>query len=176
MQSILSFVRDVRQLSRGKKALLILQFLTVCLLVALDQVTKFWAVQSLQPIKMIPVIDGVFNLRYVENTGAAFSMLQGKTLLLTVVPIAACIIMVGLLLTKRIKSRIGTWGISLILSGAIGNLIDRIWHGAVVDMFDFELINFPVFNVADICVTVGAVLFFIYALFFYDSKAEKKDE
>lgn len=154
---------------------MIVQFLTVVLLTALDQITKLWAVKSLRPFGEIPIIEGVFNLRYVENTGAAFSILQGKTFLLTVIPIVACVFMVYILLTKKINSRLGSWGITLIFSGALGNLIDRIFRGAVVDMFDFELINFPVFNVADICVTVGAVLFFIYAIFFYD-KAEKKDE
>ena len=156
--------------------MVILQFITVILLVVLDQGTKLWAVKSLESVGRIPIIDGVFNLRYVENTGAAFSMLQGKTVILTIIPILACIIMIYVLLSKKIKSKTGTWGIALILSGAIGNLIDRVLRGAVVDMFDFELINFPVFNVADICVTVGAILFFIYAIFFYDNKAEKKDE
>ncbi len=154
---------------------MIVQFLTVVLLAALDQATKLWAVKALRPLGEIPVIEGVFNLRYVENTGAAFSILQGKTFLLTVIPIVACIFMIYILSAKKISSRLGNWGITLILSGALGNLIDRVFRGAVVDMFDFELINFPVFNVADICVTVGAVLFFVYAIFFYD-KVEKKDE
>ncbi len=153
---------------------MIVQFLTVVLLTALDQATKLWAVNALRPIGEISVIEGVFNLRYVENTGAAFSILQGKTFLLTIIPIVACILMIYILSAKKINSKLGTWGITMILSGALGNLIDRIWRGAVVDMFDFELINFPVFNVADICVTVGAVLFFIYAIFFYNP--EKKDE
>ncbi len=154
---------------------MIVQFLTVVLLTALDQATKLWAVKALRPVGEIPVFEGVFNLRYVENTGAAFSILQGKTFLLTVIPIAACVFMIYILSVKKVNSKLGNWGITLILSGALGNLIDRVFRGAVVDMFDFELINFPVFNVADICVTVGAVLFFIYAIFFYD-KAEKKDE
>lgn len=155
---------------------MILQFLTVILLIALDQGTKLWAAKSLERIGEIPIIEGVFNLRYVENTGAAFSILQGKTALLTIIPIIACVVIIYVLISKKIKSKLGTWGIALILAGAVGNLIDRVLRGAVVDMFDFELINFPVFNVADICVTVGAVLFFIYAIFFYDNKAEKKDE
>ncbi len=154
---------------------MIVQFLTVVLLTALDQATKLWSVKALRSVGEIPVIEGVFNLRYVENTGAAFSILQGKTFLLTVIPIVACVFMIYILLAKKISLKLGNWGITLILSGALGNLIDRVFRGAVVDMFDFELINFPVFNVADICVTVGAVLFFIYAIFFYD-KAEKKDE
>ncbi|MBR2180954.1 MAG: signal peptidase II, partial [Oscillospiraceae bacterium] len=85
------------------------------------------------------------------------------------------LVLLVLLIRNGKKNMLFLWAGSLILSGGIGNLIDRILRGKVVDMFDFELINFPVFNVADICVTVGAVLFFIYAIFFYD-KAEKKDE
>lgn len=155
---------------------MIVQFLTAVLLTALDQITKLWAVKKLRPVGEIPLIEGVFNLRYVENTGAAFSMLQGKTFLLTVIPIIACVFMSYIIFAKKINSRLGEWGVALIFSGALGNLIDRVFRGAVVDMFDFELINFPVFNVADICVTIGALLFFIYAIFFYDDKAEKKDE
>ncbi len=130
----------------------------------------------LEPIGKIEIISGVFNLRFVENTGAAFSILQGRTLVLTVVPVIACVAIAYMLLTKKIKSKTGSWGLSLILAGACGNLIDRVLYGAVVDMFDFSLINFPVFNVADIAVTLGAILFFVYIIFFYDTKAEQKDE
>ena len=154
--------------------MLILQLLAVTALVSLDQLSKLWAIKSLQPVGKIAIIEDVFNLRYVENTGAAFSMLQGKTLILIAVPIIASIGMIYLLCSKTVKSKIGSWGITLILAGALGNLVDRIFRGAVVDMFDFTLINFPVFNVADICVTIGAVLFFIYAIFFYEDKAGKK--
>ena len=154
--------------------MLILQFLATAALVALDQLSKLWAVRSLEPIGKIAIIKDVFNLRYVENTGAAFSMLQGKTFILVAIPIIASIGMIYLLCSKMVKSKTGSWGVALILAGALGNLIDRIFRGAVVDMFDFALINFPVFNVADICVTIGAVLFFIYAIFFYEDKAGKK--
>ncbi len=156
--------------------MLIVQFLTAALIIALDQLTKYWAVTVLEPTGKIEIISGVFNLRFVENTGAAFSILQGKTIVLIIVPIVACVAIAYMLLTKKIKSKTGAWGLSLILAGACGNLIDRVLYGAVVDMFDFCLINFPVFNVADIAVTVGAIFFFVYIIFFYDTKAEKKDE
>lgn len=155
--------------------MLILQFISCVAIVALDQLVKLWCVNVLEPIGKIPIIDGIFNLRFVENTGAAFSMLRGNTVFLIVVPILAAAFMVYLLLSKRINSKIGSWGITLILAGAVGNLIDRIFRGgAVVDLFDFELINFPVFNVADIAVTVGAILFFIFLIFIYDDKSGKK--
>lgn len=154
--------------------MVVLQFIVAALIVALDQGTKLLAVKFLSPRGVLPIIDGVFNLRYVENTGAAFSMLRGQTLILVLVPVVASIAMIYILASGRIKSKIGSWGIAIILSGALGNLIDRIFRGAVVDMFDFSLINFPVFNVADIAVTVGAVLFFVFAIFIYDDKSEKK--
>ncbi len=154
----------------------ILQLISIIIIVAVDQLTKLWAVTALEPIGKIEIIKGVFNLRFVENTGAAFSILQGRVVFLTIIPIIACVAMAYILIARKIRSKTGTWGISLILAGAIGNLIDRIFRGAVVDMFDFSLISFPVFNVADIAVTVGAILFFIYVIFFYDAKVEKKDE
>ena len=155
--------------------LLLVQSLSIILIILADRLSKLWAVNFLEPIGKIEIVRGVFNLRYVENTGAAFSMLQGKTILLTMIPLLACIAMAYVLVTNKIKSRMGTWGISLILAGAIGNLIDRLFRGAVVDMFDFAVIHFPVFNVADIAVTVGAVMFFIYVIFFYEGKTDKKD-
>ena len=155
--------------------MLILQFISCVAIVALDQFVKLWCVNVLEPIGKIPVIEGVFNLRFVENTGAAFSMLRGNTVFLIIVPALAAAFMFYLLLSKKITSKIGSWGITLILAGAVGNLIDRIFRGgAVVDLFDFELINFPVFNVADIAVTVGAILFFIFLIFIYDDKSGKK--
>lgn len=152
------------------------QIISVLLLIIIDQLTKLWALNSLLPIKRIPIIDGVFSLNFVENTGAAFSMLEGKTVILTVIPLVACIAMAYVLLSGKVKSKVGSWGLSLILAGALGNLIDRVFRGAVVDMFDFELINFPVFNVADIAVTIGAVLFFVYVLFFYEDKKSEKQK
>ena len=154
--------------------MVILQFVVVLLLVLLDQLTKLWTVDALDLYQSIPIIKDVFHITYAKNTGAAFSMLQGQTIFLIIVPIIASLVMIHVLMSKRIKSKIGSWSLVLILAGAIGNLIDRLLAGAVVDMFDFTLIDFPVFNVADICVTIGAVLFFIYAIFIY--KPEKKDE
>ncbi len=148
--------------------------MVAALIVALDQGVKLWSVKVLEPIEKIPLLDGIFNLRFTENTGAAFSILRGQTVFLTVIPLIAVAVMMYVLFTRRIKSKVGTWGITIILAGAVGNLIDRLFRGAVVDMFDFELINFPVFNVADVAVTVGAILFFIFAIFIYDDKSEKK--
>ena len=176
MQSIRSFVRVAQLLSRDRK-LLILQFLTVIILVALDQITKLWIVTNIPLYSGFSAIEKVFSIYHTVNTGAGWSLLSGQTALLIAVPVVAVIAMVYVLTTEKIKPKTGVWGITLILAGAVGNLIDRIFRGGeVVDMIKLEFIDFPVFNVADICVTVGAVLFFIYVIFFYEDRKEKKDE
>lgn len=148
------------------------------ILVALDQLVKYWAFTKLSVLGTIPIIDTVFHLTYVENRGAAFSILQNQSwlfLILTPLIVAAIIFV---LYKKRIYSKIGRIGLYLVLAGALGNLIDRIWHGFVVDLFDFRLIHFPVFNVADIYVVCGVVLFFYYYLIQHEKleKAAKGNE
>ena len=147
-----------------------LEILAFVVMVALDQVVKLWAVHSLAPVHTMEVIPNVLHLTYVENTGAAFSILQGNTLFLIVIPILACAFIAYLLFSRKIERRFGRWALVLILSGAVGNLIDRIFRGAVVDLFEIRLFQFAIFNVADIFVTVGAVMLFIYILFFTHGK------
>lgn len=144
----------------------------ILLMVVLDQVVKYWALTKLSVIGTIPVIDTVFHLTYVENYGAAFSILQNQRwLFLVVTPIVMAVILV-ILHKNLIYAKTGRIGLYLILAGAAGNLIDRAWHGFVVDLFDFRLIHFPVFNVADIYVVCGVALFFYYYLMQHD-KLEK---
>ena len=117
----------------------------------------------------IPLIDGVFHITYTENTGAAFSMLSGKTVLLSVVTVVVVALLLYLLFADKIRGKFACILVALIASGGTGNLIDRIFRGSVTDMFDFRLINFAIFNVADIFVTCGAILFIII---FFVSKGE----
>lgn len=147
-------------------------------LVALDQLVKYWAFTKLSVLGTIPIIDSVFHFTYVENRGAAFSILQNQRwLFLILTPIIMAVI-IFVLYKKRIYSKTGRIGLYLILAGALGNLIDRIWHGFVVDLFDFRLIHFPVFNVADIYVVCGVILFFYYYLIQHEKleKAAKSNE
>jgi signal peptidase II len=136
-------------------------------LVALDQLVKFWAEHSLSQVDTIALIPGVFHLTYVQNFGAAFNTMNNQRLLLVVLTSAVLLVIFVLLLLGKLRSpwMVVSW--SLILAGGAGNLIDRLFRegGYVVDLFDFRLINFPVFNVADICVTVGMALFLIYFIF-----------
>ena len=146
------------------------------LIVLLDQGTKLLVIQNIAPTDTIPVIPQVFNLVYVKNTGAAFSLLSGKTFFLSLISLAVCVGIVWFLIKNQPKSRLMLIAASLILGGAIGNMIDRMFRGSVVDFFEVLLIEFPVFNVADIAITIGAVLLMIYVLFFDREKKNGENE
>ena len=131
------------------------------LLVALDQLTKYLATEHLRPVGSLPFLPGVMELRYVLNDGIAFSMFAGMRWLLIAVTGAALCVLFVYLMCKRPVSRIewleyGSW--VLVLGGGVGNLIDRVRTGYVVDFFATTFIDFAVFNVADCFITVGIAL------------------
>ena len=137
--------------------------------IILDYIVKHIVRTNMKIGDTIPLIRGVFHITYTENTGAAFSMLSDKTTLLSVVTVAVVGLLLFLLLSDKIRGKLACVLVALIASGGTGNLIDRIFRGSVTDMFDFRLINFAIFNVADIFVTCGALLFIIV---FFVSKGE----
>ena len=131
--------------------------------IVLDRVVKIAVTTNMEPGDTIPVIDHILQITYVQNTGAAFSMLQGHPTLLIVFP--AIVIGIGIifvLVMSKAFNRIFLVSVSLICGGGLGNLTDRISQGYVTDMFDFRI--FPVFNVADICVCVGCGLLMLYLI------------
>ncbi|MDD2361574.1 MAG: signal peptidase II [Oscillospiraceae bacterium] len=139
------------------------------LLAVFDQYTKLLAIEYLMNKQPIVLIDGVFELSFVKNSGAAFGILNENPIFLLIITIAALsALMVALLLGKLDKqSKMVKIACTLILAGGIGNLIDRIFRGKVVDFFYFKLIDFPVFNMADSYVSIGACLLLIFYLFIY---------
>lgn len=142
----------------------------VAILIGLDQIIKYVVLNYLQVQGSIPIINNIFNLTYVENRGAAFGMLQNnQTIFIVVAAISSCY---GLyyLHTKKVNN-IGKIGILLVISGAIGNLIDRVRLGFVVDYLDFHIIWNYVFNLADCFVVVGTILLCIYII---TSEEDKK--
>ena len=144
----------------------------ILLLIGLDQLSKIWAINDLKAIGSIPIIQNMFHLTYVENRGAAFGMLENNQIIFIIVALAASIFGLYYLHTKKINV-IGKTGIILIISGAIGNAIDRLRLGFVVDYFDFRIIWEYVFNIADVFVVVGTILLCIYIIF-YEEKSNKK--
>lgn len=145
--------------------------------VTLDQYTKRLAVEKLKPIGSYPLWEGVFHLTYVENTGAAFGILREHRWVFMLLSAIAVVGIIGYLVARcKQTSMFEGIMLSLIAAGGIGNMIDRLKDGFVVDFFDFTLINFAVFNVADSCVTVGAALMIAYlvASEIKESKAKKR--
>ena len=139
------------------------------LLFFLDQWTKVAVVNSFALFETKPIFKNIFHLTYVQNKGAAFSILENQQWLFITITIISLIIIVYYFLKLYGTAEYKYLKISLILiaSGALGNLVDRIRLGYVIDFFDFRLINFAIFNVADICVVVGAFLMGFLFLFIY---------
>ncbi len=141
-------------------------FLAVALMVLLDQLTKYWAVKYLFPVGEIAVIPDVFYLAFATNNGAAWSLFSGRRFVLLAVTVVA-LVLIGIVLRRGwVNTKLGRCGVYLVLGGAIGNFLDRVFRegGHVVDLFDFRLIDFPIFNVADIFITIGGVMFGIFVL------------
>ncbi|MEA5595314.1 signal peptidase II [Rivularia sp. UHCC 0363] len=121
----------------------------------LDQLTKYWVVQTFNLGETQPLIKGIFHFTYVQNTGAAFSLFSGKVEWLRWLSLLVSVALIALALFSPVLPRWEQWGYGLILSGAIGNGIDRFVLGYVIDFIDFKLINFPVFNLADVFINIG---------------------
>ncbi|WMJ84296.1 signal peptidase II [Oscillospiraceae bacterium LTW-04] len=139
-------------------------FILVAVLVICDQLIKLWALNSLAPIGTMMVIPGVLSFTYVENPGAAFGIFTGRRTLLIILVATILCVAAWLLLSGKIKGRLEKLSTLLIISGGLGNLIDRIRYGFVVDYIDINaLFSYPMFNLADCCVVVGACLMLITA-------------
>ena len=140
----------------------------IVIVLVIDQITKLWARNSLQGAPVI-VWKDVFSFRLIYNTGASFGIFQNKTLALTIFSIVGMVAIGGVYfwLPKEKKMRPMRLTLAMIVAGGIGNIIDRIIFGKVTDMISFDLINFPVFNVADIGVTCGAIAMCILWIFYY---------
>ena len=152
--------------------MLILSIIAIVVLVSLDQFVKYLTVTHLM-LKPIVLIENVFELTYVENKGAAWSILENQIWFFILMTVIILALIAYAFYRKMIYTKLGQISLVLICAGAIGNLIDRITHGYVIDMFSFKLINFPVFNVADICIVCGGILFVYYMMFQHDKYAEK---
>ena len=148
-------------------------FLVLLLCVAADQAVKYYVVSHLALYESAPLMPGLIELLYIRNTGGGFSILTGHTWILTVVTAALMAGIAYLLVKKTFSHPLAMWTLTVILGGGLGNLVDRVRLGYVVDMFNFQFMNYPVFNVADILVVCGVIGFAVYYLFIY-GKEEKQ--
>ena len=141
---------------------------------AADQLVKYLVRANIPLGTSLPFLPGIMELTYWQNTGAAFSLFSEHTWVLTLISAVVSLVILGVLVKRVVAHPFGVASLSVVLAGAVGNLIDRVAFGYVTDMFNFQFMRFAVFNVADVCVVCGGIAFCIYFLFFYD-KLEKKE-
>lgn len=148
------------------------------LIVVIDQVSKYLVTVKMELNEVIPVIPGILNFnRIIPNSGAAFGIFEGKTWFLITVTGIIMVICIGLLIRKTFNSKIMFWALCLVLSGGLGNMIDRVFRGGnVVDFLEFGFFEFPVFNVADCAVCIGAALMVLYFIVDFIADSRKKAE
>ena len=146
-------------------------------LVGLDQLVKYLVLQYIEPGAHVPLLPHVLELTYVQNTGAAFSIFSGYTWVLALVSLVMSVVLAVAIWKNFFRHPLGKVTLTLLLAGAVGNLIDRVFRGFVVDMFNVLFMEFAVFNVADICVVVGGIAAVAYYLLLMDKlePREKKE-
>lgn len=134
------------------------------ILILIDQLIKILVVNNIY--QDIEIVNNFFSLTYVKNIGAAFSVLEGNRILFVIVALAALYLIYRLFIKNKKLTKLNIITYSLLIGGIIGNLIDRIIYGYVVDYFEFILFNhnMPIFNLADVCIVFGAFLFIIQTL------------
>lgn len=170
---------------------IIIQIILFIVLLAIDQLTKYWAVQVLKEKTAIVLIPNVLEFRYLENNGAAFGFLQNQQWLFFLITAIVIILIIYFWIRVIRLSNVYitidpekfqkktfldrsflNYVLVFLAAGAIGNLIDRIAHTYVVDFIYFRLINFPIFNFADICVSLSAIVLVIFFIFIYKEDPE----
>ena len=139
-----------------------------------DQLTKYYISANFVYGESVPFIKGFIDLQFIENSGSAWGMLSGKTWILLTITVIVMLVLINFMLKYGKNSKLLIWAVSLVVSGGIGNLIDRVFRGGkVVDFLHFEFFpSFPIFNIADIAVVMGAGLLILY--FIVDTVIEIK--
>lgn len=149
-------------------------FLIILAVVILDQIIKKLVVGSMALYESIPVLQDIFHITYIHNTGAAFSIMEGLRAVLILLPLVMIVAAIVFMIIKRRSAHpMLMTSVAMIAGGGIGNLIDRIFYGYVVDYLDFRV--FPIFNLADISVCVGCGLLILYVLFIDGKQNNERD-
>lgn len=154
-------------------AFVIINLVCIAALVGADQLIKLWAIRALAPVGAMPLIPHLVELRFVLNQGMAFSLLSGKQLFLIVATSAALLLVAYELFFRSRGKLLQQTAFILVLGGGIGNLIDRVLNGEVVDYINLLFMNFAVFNFADICVCVGVAMW-VLVIFLEELQGEER--
>ncbi len=136
-------------------------------IVVLDQIFKYLAINNLKSVENVAVIDNLLYFTYLENRGAAFGIFSNQRWLFIIATVLAIILLVYLVFVKKFQSKIFNISVALITGGGVGNLIDRIFLGYVVDYIQISFFP-PVCNFADYCITAGTIILIIWLFFCYD--------
>ncbi len=160
----------------SKKKSILISSLIVIFSIILDQITKILAYNNLSKSEEIVVIPKILGLSFVENRGAAFGMFADNRWVFMIFSTVAIGVMIYFLFSWKQSHPLLLISLSMLIGGGIGNMIDRILRGYVIDFFKFLFVKFAVFNVADCFVTIGAALLAIYLLFIFDDDSSKKSE
>lgn len=136
------------------------------LIIILDQIIKFVVIQNMELYSSITIIKNFFNITYVQNIGAAFSILSGNVVFLSLISLIVLVAIYIYLSKKKSFNKIQTITYSMLIGGIVGNMIDRIFRGFVIDYLDFSILkyNFPVFNFADICIVVSTIILLVFSI------------
>lgn len=155
----------------------IIALVSAVVLLAIDQITKYFVLKYLKPVGAVTVISGLLEFSYVENTGAAFGLFKNSMWFIMALTVVAFIVIAIVLFRYKYHTAFSYIAATLLIAGGVGNLIDRILYGFVVDFIHALFFNY-VFNFADCCVTVGAVLFVLHiiVLSYREKKAEQAAE
>lgn len=145
---------------------MIITIITSIILLCIDQISKLLVVNLLTKTDSIAIIKNFFYLTYINNDGAAFSILVGKRILLILVAILVIIMLIHYIKKNNIQNKLEIVSLSLILGGSLGNLMDRVVRGYVIDFLDFKIFNynFPIFNLADTFIVIGVILLLLKEL------------
>ena len=159
---------------------ILISVIMIAVLVAVDQIIKFWAAGSLEPVGTIPFWhignQKIIDFTYVENDGAVFGSFGGKRIVLIAITTILVGVCVYFLYRYKTSSKLMFISLNMIIAGGIGNWIDRVFrNGLVIDYIEVKLFNFAVFNFADICITLGVAFILIYILFI-EKRDDKKEE
>jgi signal peptidase II len=154
-----------------------MQYIFTAILLALcDRFLKLYIIRNIAFGERVPFIRGVLDLTHVENTGAAFGRLQGMRWPLVAISAAAVIVIFALILTRKVRRPFAVWSLTLMAGGALGNLVDRLLYGRVVDMFLLTFVDFAIFNLADCFIDVGGIALCIYLIFISGREDKKAKE
>ena len=150
---------------------MIVYYALAAVILVIDQITKYVVVNNIDLYEVKEVIPGILSWMYIRNTGAAWSILEGQMWFFYIITFAVVIAVIYIMQKYAKDNWLFSLGLSLILAGALGNFIDRLRLGYVVDMIRLDFMNFPIFNVADISLSIGVAVIILYVLL--DEKNKK---